>query len=792
MTTTATAIRPWLRTDLSPAERADALLARMSVPEKVAQLVGVWVNETDEAQADFASGAFLATLRATHPDGVGTLTRPYGSGPTPPVLAARQVEAVQRHLVEQTRLGIPALVHEECLTGLMAPGATVLPSALAWGATWSPDDVETAAAAVGAQLAALGVHLGLAPVLDVVHDHRFGRVEECLGEHPVLVGALGAAYVRGLQSAGVAACAKHFVGHGAPEGGHNQAPVHAGWRELADVHLPPFAAAVAAGVESVMSAYHDVDGDPVSGSPDLLDGVLRRDWRWPGVVVSDYWAVNYLITRHRVAADRETSAATAVAAGVDLELPKPDHFPHLVDGVVSGRVPVALVDAAVRRVLELNVRLGLFERPYPPDPAADLDPPAARAAARALAERSVTLLRNDGLLPLRRGAVRRVAVVGPWVEDRSVLAGNYSWPNHVGYRFHADRFAQGPHVESFAGALRAALPQVDLVAVPACRPAVETSSVTLAEATFLGGARPGYVDDGAGIAEAVAAARDADAVVLVVGDRPGHFGTGTVGEGTDRDELTLPGSQEALVAAVLATGTPAAVVVTAGRGLDLGACDGAAALLSVWFGGEEGAGALARVLTGELNPSGRCPVTFARGAGQMPLHHASRHLARRHYLDATTRPRFALGHGLGYAPFSYAGLEVSSPTLPVDGSVRVAVTVTNDGDVDGEDVVQLYGRDHVGQVARPVVELLGFARVPVPAGESVRVSFDVPAGAFAFAGRRERVVEPGTHTLWVGASAADLRLSADVEVTGRTLPYPLPRLGEVRASWTAASRSHSA
>ena len=396
--------RPWLDAAAPPQARATALLAAMTTQEKVAQLVGVWANERDEHQAAFADGSFLDALRADHPHGFGSLTRPYGSGPTPPAQAAEQVDAVQRFLVEGTRLGIPALVHEECLTGLMAPGATILPSALAWGATFSPEHVRTAAAAVGQQLAGLGIHLGLAPVLDVARDHRFGRVEECIGEDPLLVATLGAAYVSGLQSAGVGACAKHFVGHAAPEAGHNTAPVHAGWRELSDTHLPPFAAAVTAGVAAVMSGYHDIDGDPVTGSSALLDGLLRRRLHFDGPVVSDYWALNFLVTAHHVAADREQSAALALAAGVDLELPRPDHFPALVAAVDAGRVPVALLDAAVTRVLTLKFRLGLFEHPYCPDPHVALDPPAAREAARALAERSVTLLHNDGVLPLPRGA----------------------------------------------------------------------------------------------------------------------------------------------------------------------------------------------------------------------------------------------------------------------------------------------------------------------------------------------------------------------------------------------------
>ncbi len=777
--------RPWMDPGRPAGRRAAALVAAMTIPEKVAQLVGVWVNERTEDQDAFAGGGFLPALEAAHPLGFGSLTRPYGSGPTPPSVAARQVEAIQRFLVERTRLGIPALVHEECLTGLMVPGATVLPSALAWGATFSPGAVEEAARAVGAQMSDLGIHLGLAPVLDVPRDHRFGRVEECIGEDPLLVSQLGAAYVRGLQASGVGACAKHFVGHAAPEGGHNAAPVHAGRRELTDVHLPPFAAAVAAGVAACMSAYHDIDGDPVTGSPELLDGLLRGRLGFRGIVVSDYWALNFLVTEHRVAADAAESATLALTAGVDIELPRPDHYPRLVTAVELGRVPVRLLDAAVSRVLETKFALGLFERPGVPAPHADLDPPSARAASRMLAERSLTLLQNNGVLPLRPGpSLSRIAMVGPWAGDRSVLAGSYSWPNHVGYRFQRDRFAAGPAVRSFLDAVaeRAADDGVQVVHAPACLPVDPAASVVLGEATFGTGPGHGYHDDPAGIAEAASAAAEADVAVIVVGDRPGHFGTGTVGEGTDRDQLDLPGHQEQLLAAVLGTGTPTVVVVTAGRGLDLHACEGADAVVCVWSGGEEGADVLARTLFGDLNPSGRCPVGFARGAGQQPLYHASRSLARRDYLDATSRPRYPFGHGLGYSPFVYDDLELSSSTVPVDGRLLLSCRVRNAGDRDGAEVVQLYARDHAGQVARPDIELIGFSRVEVPAGRSVRVTFTVPAGAFAYAGRAERVVDPGTVTVWVAASVADLRLHAEVELVGAVRPLPLPALEWVSAA----------
>jgi beta-xylosidase len=744
--------RPWLDATRSPDQRADALLAAMTLDEKVAQCRGVWLNEHDEDYGAFEEVARTRDvgpldLAGRLPHGVGQLTRPYGAGPLPVGEAARAIDAIQRWLIEHTRLGVPALIHEECLTGLMAPGATVMPAPLNWGASFDPDVVRDVAAVIGDQMTTIGAHQGLAPVLDVIRDHRWGRTEECIGEDPYLIGVLGSAYVAGLQSGGrVHATLKHFVGHGSPEGGHNTAPVHAGPRELADVFALPFEMAVKlAAPGSVMSAYHDLDGVPVSADPELLTGLLRDRWGFDGVVVSDYWALNYLWHKHHVAAGEEDAAVAALAAGVDVELPRGQYAPTLADAVRAGRLDVAVLDRACRRVLLAKVRLGLFERPFaaiPPDTV--LDTPAARAVARRAAARSITLLTNDGTLPLS-AALRRVAVVGPDAGSAEALLGNYTFRNHIAYRF--PERPDGVAVATVADALAAALaPDTEVVHVPGC-------AVT--------------GDDRSGFAAAVAAARGADVVVAVVGDRAGHFNSGTVGEGTDSSHLRLPGVQAELIDAVADTGTPVVVVHVAGRPHDLsGVANRAAAIVEAWFPGEEGAAAVADVLVGVENPGGRLPVSFTRGAGFQPYWYGAGTLARQRYVDSSTAPVFCFGHGLSYTTFAWDDLVADTEVAP-EGSATVSCRITNTGDRAGDEVVQLYVSDPVAAVVRPRLELRGFVRVGLAAGASARVRFELPVALCAFTGRDgRRVVEPGDLVVSLGASSRDLRLATVVRVRG--------------------------
>ncbi|GAB3347254.1 glycoside hydrolase family 3 N-terminal domain-containing protein [Micromonospora halotolerans] len=714
--------------------RVRELLGRMTIEEKVAQLVGFWEKEDGEAVAPL-QGEFgdAVTLEDFARHGLGHLTRAYGTRPVDAADRAAWLWRFQRNLVTGTRLGIPAIVHEECLTGLSAWKAATFPTPLSWGAAFDPELVTEMAAAIGASMRALGIHQGLAPVLDVIRDPRWGRVDECIAEDPYLVGTLGTSYVRGLQSQGVHATLKHFAGYSASRAGRNFAPVHAGPRELADVLFLPFEMAIFDGnARSIMHSYTEIDGVPVAADPGMLTGVLRDSWGFDGTVVSDYYGVAFLNLLHHVAADHAEAAVQALTAGVDIELPTGDAYLALPERVRAGDLDEALIDRAVLRVLREKQELGLLDATFTDEPprTVDLDSPEHRSIARRLAEESVVLVANQGVLPLPAG--RRVAVIGPNADRQAALFGCYSFLNHV--------LVQHPGVETGI--------EVSTV-LGAMREEFDAELVTWA------GGCDVDTHDRSGFAEAVATAAAAEVAVLVVGDHAGLFGRGTVGEGCDREDLELPGVQRELVEAVLDTGTPVVLVLLTGRPYAVGwALSRCAAVVQAFFPGEEGAGAIAGVLSGRVNPSGRLPVSLPGSAGAQPysyLHPTLGEGSEVTNLPAT--PAAAFGDGLSYTTFAHTGL-CAPTTAPTDGALHVTVRVTNTGAVAGDDVVQLYGRDLVASVTRPVAQLLGYRRVHLDPGQSVTVELTVPTTRLAFSDRTlTRVVEPGEVQLWVGTSA---------------------------------------
>lgn len=737
---------------MSASARVEALLAELSLDEKLAQLVGYWVDQGGEVVAPMA-GEMVASTRyedaTAH--GIGHLTRVYGTRPVDPVERAAWLWAEQRRLRTQTRPGIPAIVHEECLTGLAAWKAATFPTPLAWGAAFDPDLVEQMGALIGASMRALGIHQGLAPVLDVIRDPRWGRVDECIAEDPYVVGTIGTAYVRGLQEGGVHATLKHFVGYSASQAGRNHAPVHAGPREIADVFLPPFEMAIRdGGARSVMNSYTDIDGIPVASSRELLTDLLRGVWGFDGVVVSDYFSVAFLESMHGVAADLGEAAALALHAGLDVELPTGDAFTApLRAAVLDGRVEVALIDTAVRRVLAQKEELGLLDAAFDDPPAAiDLDTPAHRDIARRLAEESVVLLTNSGVLPLGDEDGARIAVIGPNAADAEALMGCYSFANHV-LAHHPDH-PLGFEIADVLAALREEMPRAGLSVHRGCD--VEG-------------------DDRSAIPDAARAASSADVAVVVVGDRAGLFGRGTVGEGNDAESLELPGVQRELVETLVTTGTPVVMVVLSGRPYALDwAIEGAlrpAAVVQAFFPGEEGGGAIAGVLSGRVCPSGRLPVSLPRSAGAQPFSYLHPRLGGASEItSADSTPVLPFGHGLSYTSFRRQGLRAGD-AVATGAGFTASVTVTNTGARAGDDVVQLYARDVVGSVARPVAQLLAYQRVTLDPGESAVVDFVVPAARLAFTGREGvRIVEPGAVELWVGASCADRETETTIELTG--------------------------
>ncbi|KQM26242.1 beta-glucosidase [Frigoribacterium sp. Leaf8] len=773
---TDTAHRPQALTVGEPraSDRVASLLAEMTLDEKLAQLVGWWVDQGAEnvapMQGEMAtSGDYVEATR----HGLGHLTRVYGTRPVDPVERASWLWREQRRLRDETRLGIPALVHEECLTGLAAWQAATFPTPLAWGASFDPELVEEMARLIGGSMRDLGVHQGLAPVLDVIRDTRWGRVDECIAEDPYVVGTIGTAYVKGLQAAGVHATLKHFVGYSTSAAGRNHAPAQVGPRFVEDVLLPPFEMAVLdGGVRSVMNSYAEIDGVPVAGTPSYLTEVLRRRWGFDGVVVSDYFSVAFLQVMHAVAADRGEAAALALEAGIDVELPTGDaYLAPLAERVRAGDVDEALVDRAVIRVLAEKEELGLLDETFetPPPTAIDLDSAEHRAVARRLADESVVVLTNDGVLPLVRGATgatggagaagtgpASVAVVGPNGDSAEALMGCYSFVNHV--LAHHPGVPLGIDLPTVAASLRIELPTAEVVVEAGCD--VEG-------------------DDRSRIDAAVEAARAASVVVVVVGDRAGLFGRGTVGEGNDVESLELPGVQRELVEAVVATGTPTVMVVLSGRPYAIGwAVSGAgapAAVVQAFFPGEEGGAAVAGVLTGSVEPSGHLPVSLPRSAGAQPFSYLHPVLGGpSEVTSADSTPVLPFGHGLSYTSWRRSDLVVDSAEVPAGGSFVASVTVANTGDRPGTDLVQLYAHDVVGSVTRPVAQLLGYARVALGPGEEARVVFRVPTTRLALTDRQHRrVVEPGDVELWVGGSCAEREAEATVRLTGDVYPVTI-------------------
>ena len=760
---------------LSVETRVADLLPRMTRAEKMAQLGSFWAFEVvPESGFDESRMAALAT------DGIGQITRLAGSTNLRPVEVATAANAIQRYLVEGTRLGIPAIIHEECLHGLIAWEAPCFQQSIGAAASFDPDVVSATAATIRRRMLLTGARHALAPVLDIGRDPRWGRMEETYGEDPYLAAVLGCAYIEALQgpdlSKGVVATAKHMVGHGLAEGGMNQAPAHIGERELRDEQLFPFEAAVRrSGIASVMPAYCDVDGVPCHASTALLTGILRDEWGFDGIVASDYIGVEMISTAHKLTNDLSEAARLALVAGVDAELPRTVVFGSPLEAALAdGRVSDAALDENVERVLRMKFRLGLFDEPYVPIPDdALLEALAAdeTIAARRLAERSLVLVKNDGILPLATGR-RRVAVIGPIADSARDLLGDYS---HLVHMETLREMHEGTDALGIVGEGDVIAPADELTGrrtiLDALRDALAGDEIRYARGT---GISDGSDDE---IAEAVAAASASEVAILVLGERSGLTDDSTTGEFRDRSTLGFHGRQQELLDAVIATGTPVVLVVVSGRPLAIESAAGHChAILLAWVPGDAGPEAIADVLTGVTTPGGKLPISIPRHVGQVPVsyrHHPTggHSQPKGDYVDGSVKPLWPFGFGLSYTTFRVDGLRVDREEVATDGGeLTVSVEVTNTGDRAGDEVVQLYVRDDEATVARPVRELRGFRRVSLAAGECRTVTFRLFAEQFAYTGADyRRVIEPGTIGIAVGTSSVDLPLSATVTLVGPTI-----------------------
>ncbi len=763
--------------NLSPEERTADLIARMTIEEKIAQLHSLWLDLSSDGNHrarnnPFIGGADQDKLRKTLSLGLGQITRPLGGRPIDADEGVRALNSLQKFMLEETRLGIPVMSHEECLNGLLARGATLFPAALAYGASFNPELVEKVGTAIGEEARSVGAFQVLAPVLDVARDARWGRTEETFGEDPYMVGMLATSYVRGIQGEkrDLIATLKHYAGHSFSEGARNHAPVNLGWRELNDTFLLPFEMAVRlANAGSVMPAYHAIDGEPCHANRHLLTEVLREQWGFDGIIVADYTGVELLRKTHRIASDNAEAAAISFNAGLDVELPGNECAPSLPAAIERGLISMEIVDAAVTRVLLEKFRTGLFERPYADDKAVTFQTAGTIELAREAARQGVTILDNNGVLPLASG--QKIAVIGPSADDPLALLSGYSFPVHLIVNKES---SDAKDVVTPRAAFEAALGAENVVYARGCNilderaygapvfPGDNVDSSDLDIASNLS-TRLDMIDD------AVAAAASADVAVVCVGDLAGLFQTGTVGEGSDADSLDLPGVQQQLLDAVVATGKPVVVVVISGRPYNLGGLEKQiAAQVYAFAGGQQGGPALVDVLTGAVEPSGRLPISVPRNVGAMPYFYNHRFGSSGTPVARHFGSSYPFGHGLAYTEFAYEDFAIESGTVESDGgTVAVNFTVRNTGARAGTAVPQLYVRDQVASVARPVKELKAFGKIALEPGETARMRAEVPTDMLNFTGLDgKRRVEPGVFDIMLGESSGDIRASGTVELTG--------------------------
>jgi len=750
--------------------RVEDLLGRMTLDEKVAQLETIWESK---AKLQTVTGDFSSEMASKNfPNGIGGFARPSdkrgvdasnaAAGATRAINrnareTADYINAAQHWAVERTRLGIPILMHEESLHGYVARDATSFPQAIGLASSWDPDLVTKVFGVAAREMRARGAFLALAPVVDVAKDPRWGRIEETYGEDPYLVSQISLAAVRGFQGPTlplapdkVLVTLKHFTGHGAPESGTNVGPAHVGERELRTDFFPPFERIVKAyPIQSVMASYNEIDGIPSHANSWLLNGVLRGEWKYGGAVVSDYYGIRELMTRHKMFSNIADAAERSIKSGVDVETPDPEGFAALPQLVQSGRVPQAMVDEAVRRVLRLKFQSGLFDNPYPDPTTADAKTatPDAVALAREAADRTIILLKNDHkILPLNATRIRRMAVIGTHAKDTPI--GGYSdVPKHVVSVLEGMQEAgKGHFAVDFAEGIR--------ITQERCWSCDEVKLASPAANRKL-------------IAEAVATARKADMIVMVLGDNEqtsreawadNHLG--------DRSTLNLIGQQEDLARAIFALKKPTVVVLLNGRPLAVNyLAEKAPALVEGWYLGQETGHAVADVLFGKVNPGGKLPVTIARSVGQLPVYYNHKPTSRRGYLFDTTAPLYPFGYGLSYTTFDISAPRVVTPAISAGEPARVDVDVANTGGRAGDEVVQLYVHDDEASVTRPVIELKRFQRVTLNPGERRTISFDLqPEDLALWNVDMKQVVEPGTFTISSGPNSVDLK-SAKLTVT---------------------------
>jgi len=744
--------------NLSAERRVKDLLSRMTLEEKAAQMVCIWQKKANmllDAAGQFDPQKAHAAFKDGH--GLGQVGRPSDSSKGKNAREmAELTNAIQKFFIENSRLGIPVFFHEECLHGLAALDATSFPQPIGLAATFNPALVESLYAMTAEEARARGTHQALTPVIDVARDPRWGRVEETFGEDPYLVSQLGLAAVRGFQGDAsfknkrhVVATLKHFAAHGQPESGMNCAPANVGTRELREIFLRPFKAAIQeAGAISVMASYNEIDGVPSHANAWLLRDVLRQEWGFKGFVVSDYYAIWELSNRpethgHGVARDKAEACALAVRAGVNIEFPEPDCYLHLCALVRAGKLKEAQLDKLIAPMLFWKFKMGLFEDPYvdPSVAARVVGSEANRELALQAARETITLLKNDnGLVPLDPNKIRSIAIIGPNA-DRELLGGYSGRPKYYTSVLEGIRSNVGD--------------QVEVTYSEGCKITIGGSwnqdVVTPSDPAA----------DFKQIQQAVKLAKRADVVILVLGENEQtsreawsktHLG--------DRPQLGLVGRQEDLAKAVVATGKPVIILLFNGRPLSIQYLTQVAPVIfECWYLGQETGQAVAEVLFGDFNPGGKLPMTIPRSAGHLPAFYNHKPSARRGYLFDDVSPLYPFGYGLSYTSFACKNLRLARKKIRLRESTHMMIEVTNTGPREGQEVVQMYIRDLVSSVTRPIKELKGFAKVSLRPGEAKTVTLDITPAALAFYDiDMQFVVEPGEFEIMAGTSSRDADL----------------------------------
>ncbi|GGH37248.1 glycoside hydrolase family 3 N-terminal domain-containing protein [Paenibacillus segetis] len=746
----------------STSERVEHLLSLMTLEEKIGQLIQpfgwqtyenidgkIALTESFKKQVENGGiGSLYGVLRADPWTGVTIET---GLSPEE---GAEAVNEIQRYAIEHSRLGIPILIGEECSHGHMAIGATVFPVPLSLGSTWNVDLYREMCRAVARETRSQGGAATYSPVLDVVRDPRWGRTEECFGEDAYLISELAVASVEGLQGESldqddsVVATLKHFVGYGSSEGGRNAGPVHMGKRELLEVDMLPFKKAVEAGAVSIMPAYNEIDGMPCTTNRELLQDILRTEWGFDGMVITDCGAIDMLATGHDTAEDGMDAAVQAISAGIDMEMSGEMFGKYLLEAVRQGKLAPSIVDTAVRRVLNLKFTLGLFDTPYadPKKASEVIGSEEHIALARKIAGEGIVLLKNEGkVLPLSKES-GTIAVIGPNADVGYNQLGDYTSPQPTS------------RVTTVLGGIRSKFAKEPdrVLYAPGCRIKDDSKE---------------------GFDYALSCAKQADTIVMVVGGSSARdFGEGSIdlktgaskvtdhswsdmdcGEGIDRMSLTLSGVQLELVQEIHKLGKPVIVVYINGRPIaEPWIEDNAHAILEAWYPGQEGGHAIADILFGDVNPSGKLTISIPKHVGQLPVYYNGKRSRGKRYLEDDSQPRYPFGYGLSYTEFSYSNLKVQPEVIPADGVATVTVDVTNTGALEGAEVVQMYISDTVSNISRPAKELKGFRKVTLAPGESRTVEFTVGAEQLQYIGLDYKpVVEPGEFRVLVGKHVND-------------------------------------